>query len=113
MTVLCVESITVEMIRDGLRSYTLIESSEGPWSWRCWLRWDYTTGVLYPQAAVESLEYLYPQAGIAGLLLMWCELQGVPAVFQRVVPRDLPRVFVAEDPVEVDVSRWMSGSSER
>lgn len=84
---------------------TTLSSSplEGPSSWMCFLRWDDPTVVLDPQAAVHSLKYLHPQAGIAGLLLIWCELQGVPAVLQRVIPGDLPRVLVAEDPVEVDV----------
>ena len=78
-------------------------ASEGSRFRRGLLRRDDASVVEHSQTAVQTLEHLHPGPGVACTSIIWRQLQGVPLVPQRVVPCYLPRVLVAEDPVEVYV----------
>ena len=78
-------------------------ASEAPKDARAWwrlLRGDDAFFVLHFQPSVRSLKYIHHCSGVAWPVRAWQQLQGAPAVSDRVVPGDSTPVLEAQDPLQ-------------
>ena len=69
-------------------------------TWRRFLRRDVAPLVLHRQAIVQSFKHIHSCSGIGRPVRAGQQLQGAPAVSDRVVPGDSAPVLEAQDPLQ-------------
>ena len=67
---------------------------------RRFLRWDAAPLVLHVQATVQSFKHIHSCSGVGRPVRTGQQLQGAPAVSDRVVPGDSAPVLKAQDPLQ-------------
>ena len=78
----------------------LVKSRKDTRTRRRFLRWDVAPLVLHRQAIVQSFKHIHSCSGIGRPVRAGQQLQGAPAVSDRVVPGDSAPVLEAQDPLQ-------------
>ena len=76
------------------------EAAKDARTWWRFLRGDDTSFALHCQMSVQSFEYIHSCSSVARPVRAGQQLQGAPAVSDRVVPGDSASVLEAQDPLQ-------------